>query len=106
MRSVAPNPCRRESGRFFLVNTPSDDALNDLLARAIQLIGGFDSDAASGVENLKALEKRLEDEHFNLAVLGQFKRGKSTLLNSLLRTHPSILRGAADRHSDICSVGP
>jgi predicted GTPase len=67
-----------------LVNTPSDDALNDLLARAIQLIGGFDSDAASGVENLKALEKRLEDEHFNLAVLGQFKRGKSTLLNSLL----------------------
>jgi len=43
-----------------LDNTPSDDALNDLLARVIQLICGFDPNAASGVVNLKALEKRLE----------------------------------------------
>jgi GTPase SAR1 family protein len=34
--------------------------------------------------NLSELSSRLEQGHFNLAVLGQFKRGKSTLLNSLI----------------------
>ena len=35
-------------------------------------------------DKLEALEHRLEEERFHLAVLGQFKRGKSTLLNALL----------------------
>jgi len=71
-----------------LDNTPNGEYpgenLNDLLARTILLLDELGPDAASCVENLKALEKRLEADHFNLAVLGQFKRGKSTLLNSLL----------------------
>lgn len=35
-------------------------------------------------DKLDALKQRLEGERFHLAVLGQFKRGKSTLLNALL----------------------
>lgn len=38
----------------------------------------------SYAENLRTLQDRLSEERFHLAVLGQFKRGKSTLLNSLL----------------------
>lgn len=36
------------------------------------------------VRRLSQLERRLTKERFQLAVLGQFKRGKSTLLNALL----------------------
>ena len=37
------------------------------------------------LELLAHLQVRLATERFQLAVLGQFKRGKSTLLNALLR---------------------
>jgi GTP-binding protein EngB required for normal cell division len=36
-------------------------------------------------ERVEGLQARLQAGHFHLAVLGQFKRGKSTLLNALLR---------------------
>lgn len=39
---------------------------------------------ASSRDRLDALRQRLAEERFHLAVLGQFKRGKSTLLNALL----------------------
>ncbi len=39
---------------------------------------------ASAADRLDALIRRLEEGRFHLAVLGQFKRGKSTLLNALL----------------------
>ena len=35
-------------------------------------------------QKLQSLRNRLTEERFHLAVLGQFKRGKSTLLNALL----------------------
>jgi predicted GTPase len=35
---------------------------------------------------LKAVENRIEEGRLRVAVLGQFKRGKSTLLNALLGT--------------------
>jgi GTP-binding protein EngB required for normal cell division len=38
------------------------------------------------IQRLDALRQRLETERFQLAVLGQFKRGKSTLLNALIGT--------------------
>jgi small GTP-binding protein len=41
------------------------------------------------LSHLRALGQRLEEEHFQLAVLGQFNRGKSTLLNALLG-HPLL----------------
>jgi hypothetical protein len=55
------------------------------------------------------LQERLIEERFNLAVLGQFKRGKSTLLNALLgepllptgvvplTSIPTFLRGGETR---------
>ncbi len=36
------------------------------------------------IDVLNSLKQRFEEGRFNLAVLGQFKRGKSTLLNALL----------------------
>jgi predicted GTPase len=36
------------------------------------------------VARIRALRQRLENEHLQLAVLGQFKRGKSTFINALL----------------------
>lgn len=43
-----------------------------------------------GMENSKAslhaLNERIKSDRFNLAVLGEFRRGKSTLINALLRT--------------------
>lgn len=38
----------------------------------------------SYLERLQLLKQRLNEERFHLAALGQFKRGKSTLLNALL----------------------
>ena len=45
-------------------------------------------ESGDGLSNFRAriteLEERLAEERFHLAVLGQFKRGKSTLLNAFL----------------------
>jgi GTP-binding protein EngB required for normal cell division len=38
----------------------------------------------TAVERLHALKERLERKSFNVAILGEFKRGKSTLVNALL----------------------
>ena len=39
---------------------------------------------AAGNERLFAVREQLISNHFNLVVLGQFKRGKTTLINSLV----------------------
>jgi len=60
------------------------------LALANILMLGRDCLAETGVEwadsvgKLLSLNERLQQGHLHLAVLGQFKRGKSTLLNALL----------------------
>lgn len=54
--------------------------LNDALAFIDSLGQAF----ASPAGNLRHLLERLREQRFHLAVLGQFKRGKSTLLNALL----------------------
>ncbi|MBC8548561.1 MAG: dynamin family protein, partial [Candidatus Brocadiales bacterium] len=38
----------------------------------------------TGNERLLAIREQLISNHFNLVVLGQFKRGKTTLINSLV----------------------
>lgn len=58
--------------------------LAGLLAQAIDLVGNLSPELTTNVEKLKLLEDRLAAEHFHLAVLGQFKRGKSTFLNALM----------------------
>jgi len=64
--------------------SPAPETLAEILktgrTRLWSLGGGYQSHA----ERLADLEKRLHEGRFHLAVLGQVKRGKSTLLNALL----------------------
>lgn len=56
----------------------------ELIAEALE-VPLADSDAAKSARSrLNQLSDRLTSQKLNLAVLGQFKRGKSTLLNALL----------------------
>ncbi len=60
--------------------------LDELLIRALEPLartGAGDSFQAAQ-QSLSGLAQRLREHRFHLAVLGQFKRGKSTLLNALL----------------------
>jgi GTP-binding protein EngB required for normal cell division len=60
-------------------------SLIDLLSLAIGSVASSSASQAKLLERLTHLHQRLATECFQLAVLGQFKRGKSTLLNALLR---------------------
>ena len=54
--------------------------LDDAIRQVVSLGPSYEADAAK----LTELKDRLASGQFHLAVLGQFKRGKSTLLNALL----------------------
>ena len=58
--------------------------LAELLDRGTACIDAPSASQAKILERLNALRERLAVERFQLAVLGQFKRGKSTVLNALL----------------------
>lgn len=58
--------------------------LEALLEKAVALIEATTPGQASHLGQLSDFYRRLVDNRFQLAVLGQFKRGKSTLLNALL----------------------
>ena len=58
--------------------------LAGLLDRATACVDTPSASQAKILERLNALRQRLATERFQLAVLGQFKRGKSTVLNALL----------------------
>jgi len=62
----------------------SKDELVYLLNKGVNLVSGLDPDFEYETKKLSVLKDRLMDERFHLAVLGQFKRGKSTLLNALI----------------------
>jgi GTPase SAR1 family protein/uncharacterized protein YukE len=55
-----------------------------MLLRAIQCLSSLDQQFAATISAMDQLLKRRGAGRFHLAVLGQFKRGKSTLLNALL----------------------
>lgn len=61
-------------------------SLPDLFALTTTIVSNPSASQSKLLEQLKRLQERLATERFQLAVLGQFKRGKSTLLNALLRT--------------------
>jgi GTP-binding protein EngB required for normal cell division len=67
------------------MNPVSELALPDLLELAASSIAAPSANQAKILERLSSLRERLATERFQLAVLGQFKRGKSTVLNALLR---------------------
>ncbi|MDX2480231.1 MAG: dynamin family protein [Desulfuromusa sp.] len=58
--------------------------LIEILTQARECLDGLDDDYSDGKSELESLQSRLVAGQFRLAVLGQFKRGKSTLLNALL----------------------
>ena len=64
----------------------SADRINlaEILAQALESLDFPENDYAVSRSELLALQRRLDAGQFRLAVLGQFKRGKSTLLNALL----------------------
>ncbi|PLY06811.1 MAG: Dynamin family protein [Desulfuromonas sp.] len=59
-------------------------SLDDILTGVLGCLDGLDFDCSEQVQGLNSLRERLTTGQFRLAVLGQFKRGKSTLLNALL----------------------
>ena len=61
-----------------------DAGLADLLNRALTCLDSLGDDYTDYRAGLEELRQRLSSGRFRLAVLGQFKRGKSTLLNALL----------------------
>lgn len=67
----------------------SNPGLQDALSQAQQLISDLGPRFSSSFQKLEDLKQQLKDERFYLAVLGQFKRGKSTLINALLG-HPLL----------------
>jgi GTP-binding protein EngB required for normal cell division len=56
-------------------------AKEDLSSIIERLTGSVRDDAVRSLETVKA---KIEEEAFNLVILGQFKRGKSTFINALL----------------------
>lgn len=58
--------------------------LPHLLNDAAVTLGSLGPDYDAHSESMRSLIGRLQERRFHLAVLGQFKRGKSTLLNALL----------------------
>lgn len=63
---------------------PTTPLLSSLLAQAVEQVAQLGPEFNAGRQKLQELHDRLAEERFHLAVLGQFKRGKSTLLNALL----------------------
>ncbi len=58
--------------------------LSHLLDQATALVDGLDPSFPRQADAIRNLQERLREKRFHLAILGQFKRGKSTLLNALL----------------------
>lgn len=66
-------------------NSYNEASLATLIESAADLVGSnIGQEFASQADDLRKLLERLNEQRFHLAVLGQFKRGKSTLLNALL----------------------
>jgi Dynamin family len=59
-------------------------ALADVLGRIEPTLKSAVGSASPLAARLRGLRDRLQHERFQLAVLGQFKRGKSTFINALL----------------------
>ncbi|HAE38698.1 MAG TPA: Dynamin family protein [Candidatus Riflebacteria bacterium] len=72
----------------FLSQDSFNRALADPLLQAIvaaqEVLGGLETEQHKLAGRFEELQVRLSEGRFHLAVLGQFKRGKSTFLNALL----------------------
>jgi len=66
------------------ITPPGNSHLPDLLRDASERVGVLGAEFEADRDRLDGLRQRLQEERCHLAVLGQFKRGKSTLINALL----------------------
>jgi GTP-binding protein EngB required for normal cell division len=62
--------------------TLAKQQIGDLLRAVMQFFEGIKEE--SSVEQCRALLVKLAEDRFNLAVVGQFKRGKSSLMNAVI----------------------
>jgi len=93
------------------------ERLASAIAHAEHIVDEAGPSYVSCREKLDALKQRLREERFHLAVLGQFKRGKSTLLNALpeeealpvsvipLTAIPTFIRAGDRRHARVILNG-
>lgn len=56
--------------------------IRDNLLNTVDRLSGAVRDES--VKSLRGVKTKLEEEAFNLVILGQFKRGKSTFINALM----------------------
>src|SRR4030066_1352157 len=72
------------NGRSFFMSTSIKNDIQVLLDQTVEQLNGLKNGFSREINGLSELKDRLFEGRFHLAVLGQFKRGKSTLLNALL----------------------
>jgi GTP-binding protein EngB required for normal cell division len=90
LRTPGEAAADRAQGQHVVAPPPVTGALAagtdlpSILGRAISVVQALGDDFAGDERHLGELKNRLAQGRFHLAVLGQFKRGKSTLLNALL----------------------
>ena len=94
-------------------HTQTQEWLKNQLAELDHILQDMGADFSGFAATAGELRHRLDEERFRLAVLGQFKRGKSTLLNALLHEPllptgilpltaiPTTLRYGPERHVQI-----
>jgi len=90
LRTLGEAAADRAQGQHLVAPLPPSDSpapradFLGVLGWAISLVHALGADFAGDDQHLGELKNRLAQGRFHLAVLGQFKRGKSTLLNALL----------------------
>ena len=77
---------QQRSGKYDLSNGGAQgrSELLGLFNRLIDFTDELSADSFADGKRLRNLKERLITDRFHLAVLGQFKRGKSTLINALI----------------------
>lgn len=86
---VVSFPTLKHSGFDLSPHVPQSDSraaidFQLLLGETIRHVDALGLEFSGDIDKLLSLRARLEEGRFHLAVLGQFKRGKSTLLNAFL----------------------
>jgi len=83
------SPARCPPGRAFLLEGCMLDRFKEFRMQLISAVNRLESISQTRgslkvSENLREIEEKLSQNQFNLVVLGQFKRGKSTFINCLI----------------------
>ncbi len=83
----------------------TSDSFQLLLGEAINKVDELGEGFLAAKDRLLSLQNRFEEGRFHLAVLGQFKRGKSYLAERSSRAFAiTYLRSSPDCYSYVCAV--